>query len=386
MQDGGYPRRRGGQVRAHPGINRAADGSHLALGVGCHLHILHMVAPVGSGDIVLGAGFRPFHRNPQLHRAEGGNHLPGIDRDFRPEAAAHLRRDDPDLMLRHPGDQAGHEPRNVRVLRRVPQRQFPHCRRPGGNGRPGFHRRGNQLLLLNGFADHNGGLGKGGVGVPAGGHPVERLVAGRVLMQLRRPRAQRRLRVDDGRQRLVVHLNQFQRILRLVAVLRHHHGHRVAHIAHPVNGNGGVGNRLQIRVGDGPGAGNGVQNAGRVRPGIDGKHAGRAFGGVGIDAPDAGVSVGAAQNRRVDHSRQLDVVGVGGLPGNQARIFPPPDAGAEYAGRHNASSRLPGRLPAAELQRRPERPARCCCSRCSGTYSPPARRALPPPSGRGCAR
>ena len=86
-----------------------------------------------------------------------------------------------------------------------------------------------------------------------------------------------------------------------------------------------------------------------VSAGVHGEHAGRRLGGVGVDAGDTGVGVGASQDGRVDHARQLDVVGVGGLAGDQARVLPTPDAGSENAGSHGVSLLV-------RQRRRPERP------------------------------
>ena len=67
VQNSRNARRRRGQIGAHSGIHHAADGGNFAVRVGRHLHIFHMVAPVGGGDIVFGAGLRPLDRRSQLH-------------------------------------------------------------------------------------------------------------------------------------------------------------------------------------------------------------------------------------------------------------------------------------------------------------------------------
>ena len=109
-------------------------------------------------------------------------------------------------MLRDARYEAGNEPGNVRVLGSVPDSQLPHRRQVAGNGGTGFHGIGNQLLLKDGVFDHYGvRVGKGGVGIAAGGNPMERLIVGGILMQLRRAALQGRLRVDYCRQRFVVH-------------------------------------------------------------------------------------------------------------------------------------------------------------------------------------
>ena len=194
---------------------------------------------------------------------------------------------------------------------------------------------GINFLLPDGLADRYGGISERRVGVAAGGHPVERLVVGGVLMELGRDVAQRILRVDDGGQRLVVNLDQLQRVLGLVAVLRHHHGHSVAYVAHHAGCNGGIRDGFQVGVGDGPGAGYRVEHAFNVCARVHGQHAGCAFGRVGVYAADASMSMRAAQDGGVYHAGELDVVGVRGLAGDQARVLAPPDAGTENTGSHS---------------------------------------------------
>src|SRR2546427_508365 len=52
------------------------------------------------------------------------HHFLGIDEDFRAEAAAHIGRDHAQLVLgRHPHEGGNDEPRDMRVLGRVPERE-----------------------------------------------------------------------------------------------------------------------------------------------------------------------------------------------------------------------------------------------------------------------
>ena len=206
MQDGGNARGGGREISAHAGIDHAADAGNAPFPGRRHFHIFHMIAAVGSGDKVLRPGFGPLDRPAQLHRAKGGNHLPGIDGDFTAKPAAHFRGDNPDFMLRNPGDQAGNKPGDMRILGSVPEGQFPHRRQVAGNGGTRFHGIGNQFLLDDGVPDnHRGRVGKGGVGIAAGGNPMERLIVGGIRMQLRRALLQSGLRIHHRRQGFVVH-------------------------------------------------------------------------------------------------------------------------------------------------------------------------------------
>ncbi len=91
-------------------------------------------------------------------------------------------------------------------------------------------------------------LGEGGVDVAAGDGPVERLIARHVGVQLRRAVGRGLLRIDDGWQRLVVDVDQIERVLRLIAVLGDDDGDAVADVADDVGGDGLVGCDLEIGI------------------------------------------------------------------------------------------------------------------------------------------
>ena len=84
------------------------------------------VASFGMGDVVaavrvgqegLGAVAGPFHRAADLLGGPDADRLLGVDEDLRAEAAADVRRDDPQLVLGRDADEGReHEPRHVRVL------------------------------------------------------------------------------------------------------------------------------------------------------------------------------------------------------------------------------------------------------------------------------
>jgi hypothetical protein len=46
---------------------------------------------------------------------------------------------------------------------------------------------------------------------------------------------------------------------------------------------------------------------------------------LGVDAIDARMSIGTAQDRHVEHAGELNIIDIGGLASNQARIFTPFD-------------------------------------------------------------
>ena len=338
VQNRRYARGRGGKVGPHAGVDHAADAGNAAIVVSGHFHVFHVVATVGTGNKVLGTGLGPLDGTAQLHGAEGGNHLPGIDGNLGAEPAAHLGGDNANLVLRYAGHEAGNETGDMGILGGVPDGQVSHRGHVAGDGGTGLHGVGNQPLLNDGIADHHVGSGKGVVSISSGGHPVESLVARGVLMQLGRALPQGGLGIDHGGQGLVVHADQFQRVLSLVAVFSHHHGHCVAHIPDHVFGQGRVGHGPDVGVGDHPRARHGVEDTFGIGAGIDGQDTGGSGGGGSIYAVDAGMAVGTAQDGRVDHARQFNVISVRGLSGNQAGVFAAANTGTEYSGSHRLTS------------------------------------------------
>ncbi len=120
VQDGGNAGGGGGKVGAHAGVDHRANAGDPALAGGGHLRVLDMVSAMGGGLVVFRAGLGPLDRAAQLHGAESGDHLIGVHRDFAAETAPYFRGDDPDFMLRHPGDQRAEEPADMGVLGGAP--------------------------------------------------------------------------------------------------------------------------------------------------------------------------------------------------------------------------------------------------------------------------
>ncbi len=63
------------------------------------------------------------------------------------------------------------------------------------------------------------------------------------------------------------------------------------------------------------------QEVGHVLAGVDGDDVVPCLGGARVDGHDGGVGLRRADDRRVKHPGDLDVVDVGGLPGDQPRIL-----------------------------------------------------------------
>ena len=119
---------------------------------------------------------------------------------------------------------------------------------------------------------------------------------------------------------------------------------------------------------------------------------GRLLGGAHVDAGDAGVRDGAADDRQVQHPGQDHVVGPGGAPGDQPGVLLAPAglpisfAGPVVGSSASVMTALPSRRPCRRSSRRPPaaRRGRCSGSRYTGRGCPRCPRGPRPRSGSGC--
>ena len=122
------------------------------------------------------------------------------------------------------------------------------------------------------------------------------------------------VRVDDGRQFLVVHFDRRRAIRGRIAIAGDDHGDFLHLEAHFLVGQ----HRLHVA-------------ADRRHPGevdrleiVRDQHRDDARQGQGlgfVDRPDVGMCVGTAHDRPEQHARQLDVVHISPLAANEARVF-----------------------------------------------------------------
>jgi hypothetical protein len=64
----------------------------------------------------------------------------------------------------------------------------------------------------------------------------------------------------------------------------------------------------------------------------DGYHTRHAPGSLGVNVQDAGVGVWATQHRHIDHALEVDIGCIYSLTGNQGRVFPAANPGADELG------------------------------------------------------
>ena len=133
--------------------------------------------------------------------------------------------------------------------------------------------------------------------------------------------AERVVEVDDRLERLVGHVDCLDRVARRCVAGGQHACHAVARVRGHGDGEGVVrgvlhvgGHRPRARHGPGP-------QRGEVRAAVRGDHAGHRGSARQVDASDSGVRVRAAQQREVQRARDVEVVGVLGLAGEQCRVF-----------------------------------------------------------------
>ena len=140
-------------------------------------------------------------------------------------------------------------------------------------------------------------------------HALEGEVVAELGMDHRRLRIERGLRIGDGRELLVVDLNQLAAVLGFGAAARHHGADRFAGPAGAVDRDGvlrrGL-DALQMRQHADPGR----DDLGKLRAGDDGDHARRFLRRVRIDAFDFRMRMRRAHERHMRHARQHHVADI----------------------------------------------------------------------------
>ena len=229
-----------GIVREHdaPGIVRAevdpdvvAHGEHRAVAPRADLDVVNLVARMGRRHHVLAPVLGPLHRPPHRHRGRRDQEVFRIAVGLGPEAAAHVGRDDPDLVGGQP--EGGHEPRldEVDDLRAVPRGEALVALIPLRDDAPRLHRHADIALDVKTLAHPHVGFGEGARGISEARAEMDADVAGDLRVDERRSELHSRDDVGDDAERLVVDLDQLGGVLGERAALRQHHGHDLADVA-----------------------------------------------------------------------------------------------------------------------------------------------------------
>ena len=179
------------------------------------MHVV--VAGEAGGDQVAGAVLDPLDGLAEQQRGGGGDDVAGIDRHLVAEPAADVRRDDPDLVLGQAGDHREQRAVRVRRLRGHVDRRLAGRRVDVRHAAAALERRRVAARVVRVELDDPVGLGEGALGgVGVTGLPVVDVVGVLALLVVadqRRVALERLLRRGDGRQRVVVDLDQLERVL-----------------------------------------------------------------------------------------------------------------------------------------------------------------------------
>ena len=216
------------------------------------------------------------------------------------EAAAVGRGDHPDMRARHAQHFLQLAMQIVRDLRRRPQRQLA-VAVPGRHRRMRLDRRVRVAVVEKPVVAHVVGGSETRVHVAElQVHVLEDVGLFRVRVQLGQILTQGILNREDGREQLVFHVDQSERVERRVFVHGRNRGDRLTHIPHLADCQ-----RRFVLSGR-----HDAHELGHVRTKDDVDHAGMGKGAGDVDRHDPGVSVGRAQEPAVQHARQKDVVRV----------------------------------------------------------------------------
>ena len=304
-----------------------------------HLPVHVEVAREAGGDQVLGPVLDPLHRPAEQQRRGGRHDVARVHRHLVAESAADVRREDPDVLLRQARDQREHGADRVRGLGRHVDRHLAGAHVHVGEAAARLQRRRMHAGVVGVQRDDRLSSGERRVGrVLVAVLPVVDVVIGLPFLLVAdhgRAGFHRLLRRDDGRQRVVVHVDQLERVDRRVGVLGDDRRDLLSLEPHLVGGQ----DRLCV-AGERRHPGQvvlGHQLAGDHR---DDAGCGRRAGGV--DRVDLRMGVRAAEDRHVQHPRQDDVVDVVALAADEPVVLLAADAVADPAdllwlGRHRSS-------------------------------------------------
>ena len=344
VEIGRHRRREQRHVGAEIGVGLDPQADDLVVLVKGDLGLGQMIAAVGVGEKGLGPVAGPLHRptgalgGPQCH------HFFRIDEDLGAEAAADIRRDDPQFVLL--GDvveRRQHQARDVRILRGGVEREMLFRGIVFGDRRARLHRVRHQPVVGDVERGHMGcALERGfrcGL-VPDG--PVVNDVIGCLRVKLRRAVRHRVAHIDHRRQFLIVDDDGFGGIAGLVARFGDHDRDGLADKAHGLRRHRRPRAHLHRRAVLGMDHPAADQVADLVIDDLPaGQHADHArhlhrFGAV--DALHPGMGMRAADERGIGHAMQADVIHIAALAGDETLVFLANDPCADAFDSHDVIS------------------------------------------------
>ena len=251
----------------------------------------------------------------------------GEDHQLGAEAAAGILR----AAVAQGGGADAQGERHHRVHRKRPLEVGQHVEAAGlavglGHDGIGLHRRDGVARIADGQVRRALGFGEGRVRVAVHEVAFRDAVGVAARVQDRGVRRARRDRIDDRGQHVVGHLDEIGRVLRPVAVRRGHGDHRLADVAHLVDGKPVIVDRVleadDHRIGLGR----------HVRAGHDRKDARHGKRRAGVDGDDLGMGVGRAHEGGVQRTLlHRHIVDEAALAAQQGAILDPRQAAADMA-------------------------------------------------------
>ena len=281
---------------------------------------------------VLEPVLRPAHGHAELARGEADQHDVDVDRRLDPEAAARVRRrDQPQLRALQAERRGGDRVQRERALEVRPRGQDAAGLVPVRDDAVALDRAGGPAREREALGDDEVGGREGRVRVA-----VREGAVGDDLAALG---------VEHGLERLVLDLDQLERVLGGVAVARDDDRERLARVARDLVGGGAVGRRVLDADRER------VRHRGHVGPGEDADDARVLERGRGVEADDARVRELRAEDRGVRGvPHRVDVVHEAALAAQQRLVLEArdglPDPGlALGCDAHGASSSHRGSRP-----------------------------------------
>ena len=268
----------------------------------------------------------------------------GVEEDLHAETAAHVGRDDAEGFLGQLKDGVGEQALNQPAALGVgAQREAPACGVERGGGGTGLHRGDDDAVVDHGQARDVRGLLEQLLGlVFLADLPVEHPVERRGRPDLGLALLHRGGEVGGRGEYFVFHADGFGGVACRLHRLGDDEGHGVADMADHAVGEHGMWRADllgAVAVLQADGAGHEADAVGgQIRTGVDGAHAGHRGGGRDVDRENFRAGMGAAQHDAVDGPGQRDVVGVGAVAFEEARVFHPADGLGEAELGHDGVS------------------------------------------------
>ena len=198
--------------------------------------VVQLLARVSRALKVLSTRLDPLHGPAEARRDHGDEDVLVVDGSLRPEASADLGGDDAQLVRREVQHLAERALEPVRHLGRGPDREAAAVRGRLRQDPPGLDRHPGVARHADAGAHAHRRFREGALGLADSNLEGDAHVVAPLLVEDGGARREPGLHVDDGREGLVVDLDEIQGVLRRVRIGGDDHGHRLADVADPVVG------------------------------------------------------------------------------------------------------------------------------------------------------